>query len=165
VPGRGSVFRIRVPLGEQAAVVQPSAPAFGGSDALGGRCVVVIDDEAAIRDGMRDLLAKWGCQPIVASSPAEAVDSAARAELVPALIVADYRLRGGSTGTDAVAALRARFGSSLPALLITGDTAPERLREAAESGLHVLHKPVRPAQLRALCNHLLTAAAGHHSVS
>jgi len=49
-----------------------------------------------------------------------------------------------------------RFGEALPALLITGDTGPERLREANASGLHMLHKPVRPAQLRALCNYLLT---------
>jgi len=165
VPGRGSVFRIRVPFGDPAAVVQPPVSSRRSSDALSGRCVVVIDDEASIRDGMRDLLSKWGCTPIVASSPDEAVTSALRAEVVPALIVADYRLRGDATGADAVAMLRARFGASLPALLITGDTAPERLREAAESGLHVLHKPVRPAQLRALCNHLLTATAGDNSVS
>ncbi|WP_229219133.1 hypothetical protein [Duganella sp. BJB1802] len=35
----------------------------------------------------------------------------------------------------------------MPALLITGDTAPARLREARNSGVPLLHKPVAPAQL------------------
>jgi DNA-binding response OmpR family regulator len=78
---------------------------------------------------------------------------------MPALVVADYRLRHGATGAEAVTSLRSRFGANLPALLITGDTAPERLVEAGRSGLHMLHKPVRPAQMRALCNYLLTRPA------
>jgi CheY-like chemotaxis protein len=71
-------------------------------------------------------------------------------------VLADYRLTRGENGASAVQLLRERFGASLPALLITGNTGPERLREAKQTGLHVLHKPVRPAQLRALCNYLLT---------
>jgi CheY-like chemotaxis protein len=47
------------------------------------------------------------------------------------------------------------FGAPIPAFLITGDTAPERLREAGASGLHLLHKPVAPMALRAMLNQLL----------
>ena len=43
----------------------------------------------------------------------------------------------------------------MPALLITGDTAPDRLREAGSSGLPLLHKPVQPAELRARLEALL----------
>jgi hypothetical protein len=32
-------------------------------------------------------------------------------------------------------------------LLITGDTAPDRLREALSSNIPLLHKPLGPAQL------------------
>ena len=35
----------------------------------------------------------------------------------------------------------------VPALLITGDTAPERLREAFSSGVPLLHKPLAPDEL------------------
>jgi CheY-like chemotaxis protein len=41
----------------------------------------------------------------------------------------------------------AMFRADLPALLITGDTAPERLREAMASGITLLHKPLSPQQL------------------
>jgi len=37
----------------------------------------------------------------------------------------------------------------MPALIITGDTAPERLRDAQASGYPLVHKPVPPAVLRA----------------
>lgn len=65
----------------------------------------------------------------------------------PALVISDYRLREQRTGAEAIAAVRAALGFDVPALLITGDTAPERLREAEASGVALLHKPVVPADL------------------
>lgn len=118
--------------------------------------MLVIDDEISILDAMRELLTRWGCEPIVARTADEVVAFSRERNLNPALIVADYRLEDGTTGAEAVAQLRRHFGCELPALLITGDVAPERLAAAKQSGLHVLHKPLRPAQLRAVCNHLLT---------
>ena len=154
--GRGSAFAISVALGDESVIVQPPPPLAISGDALAGRCVIVIDDEAAIRQGMHELLSQWGCSSVEAASAEQALELLAARNAVPDLLLADYRLTGGSNGANAVQLLRQHFGSSLPALLITGDTAPERLREAKDSGLHILHKPVRPAQLRALCNYLLT---------
>jgi two-component system, sensor histidine kinase len=65
----------------------------------------------------------------------------------PDLVISDYRLRELRTGGEAIAELRAEFGARLPAVLITGDTAPERLREARSLGIPLLHKPVSRAQL------------------
>jgi two-component system, sensor histidine kinase len=129
-------------------------------DALAGRCVVVIDDEPSIREGMHELLSQWGCTSVEAASAPEAIAQLEAERLAPELVLADYRLTDNALGSEAVLRLRERFGSAIPALLITGDTAPARLREAKESGLHILHKPVRPAQLRALCNYLLTRHSG-----
>jgi DNA-binding response OmpR family regulator len=50
---------------------------------------------------------------------------------------------------QAIARLRAEVGSALPALIVTGDTAPDRLREASASGHPLIHKPLQPALLRA----------------
>jgi CheY-like chemotaxis protein len=77
----------------------------------------------------------------------------------PDLIVCDYRLRGDETGLAVVAALQAEYNHDIPAILITGDTAPERLREAHRSALTLLHKPVGPAQLREAMDRLLAPAA------
>ena len=65
----------------------------------------------------------------------------------PDVVVSDYRLREQRTGLEAIAALRSVFGQDLPALLITGDTAPDRLREALSGNIPLLHKPVSADQL------------------
>jgi len=56
--------------------------------------------------------------------------------------------------------LRDGFGGAIPASLMSGYTAPERLREAQESGYHLLHKPVRPMRLRAMLNQMLKTPPG-----
>ena len=65
----------------------------------------------------------------------------------PDFVISDYRLREQRTGIEAIAALRALLGDALPALLVTGDTAPERLRQAQASVIPLLNKPVSPGQL------------------
>jgi DNA-binding response OmpR family regulator len=73
---------------------------------------------------------------------------------IPDLIISDYRLSKSENGIDVVARLREEFNAQVPALLITGDTGIEQLREAEESGLHILHKPLNPSRLRALIANL-----------
>ena len=68
----------------------------------------------------------------------------------PDIIIADYRLRGGRFGTEAVVEVRRRFGADVPGILLTGETGPEFAREAAAHGLAMLHKPVTPRQLSAI---------------
>ena len=74
---------------------------------------------------------------------------------LPDVIVSDYRLRGAENGIQLVEMLRTEFNFDIPALLVTGDTAPDRLRDAEASGLPILHKPVNPAKLRTLIANLL----------
>ena len=139
-PGRGSVFRLRVDGAERQATSSIRASAAPSSlPNLGQRRVLVIDDDETIRHAMRMLLTGWGCECRTAASLEEALDQDAAA---PELILCDYRLRDGHTGAEAIASLRGRFGADIPALLVTGDTAPSRLREASASGIPLLHKPV-----------------------
>ena len=66
-------------------------------------------------------------------------------------LVCDYRLAGGADGLDAGRRLQRRFGPALPLLLITGETAPERLQRVRDSKVAVLFKPViAGALMRAL---------------
>ena len=44
--------------------------------------------------------------------------------------------------------LRAHLQRSVPAIIMTGDTSPQRLRDAQSTGALLLHKPVSAAQLR-----------------
>ncbi len=147
-PGRGSVFRVRVPRGQAG---DGGAPRFAAPPevlALQGLRVLVIDDESAILEAMGALLTAWGCEVWLAESAEAAVAQLADGP-APAVILADLRLRGGRTGIEAITALRGHYGEEIPALLLSGDTAPERLQLAREAGLPMLHKPVKPARLRA----------------
>jgi CheY-like chemotaxis protein len=101
------------------------------------------------------LLQSWGCGVVTASSEHSALAVLAEHDRPPDLIIADYRLSDGKSGIEAVARLRRAFNASIPAFLISGDTDPERLREARASGYHLLHKPVRPMALRAMLSQFL----------
>jgi CheY-like chemotaxis protein len=69
------------------------------------------------------------------------------------------RLDHGHTGIEAIHALRAAFGQEIPAILITGDSAPSTIKALNDSGLPILHKPLKPAKLRALLSHMLARRA------
>ena len=70
----------------------------------------------------------------------------AQAARAPDLVLADFRLAGRDSGLKAIAALRRRQ-PDLPALLVSGDTAEDRLRQARDAGVPLLHKPVSVSRL------------------
>jgi signal transduction histidine kinase len=143
-PQHGSVFRLTLPI-TLAAVADDGLEAAPLPEYSLNARVLVIDDDDAVRASMVQLLHDWGCECMAAESLEEA-QVMARA-CCPDMVISDYRLRELRTGAQAIVALRAEFGANLPALLITGDTAPERLREARASGVPLLHKPVSPSLL------------------
>src|SRR5262249_39559573 len=155
-PGKGSRFSVLVPSAtarSEPAALAPLQIAEHGR--VAGALIVVIDDDELVRDGVGRLLRGWGCEVVVAASDEVALASLAGHDHRPDLIISDYRLAAGKTGFEAIDRLRGLLGGPIPALLISGDTAPERLREARTGGHVLLHKPVAPAALRATLNHLL----------
>lgn len=145
--GRGSVFGLELPLAGAGAAESGQAETLAAI-AAGTLFIVVIDDEAEIRAAMTMILAKWGHLVIAVGSGEEALATLADRPETPELIIADFRLRDGESGIDAVETLRAEYNTTIPAILITGDTAPDRLIEASAGGLPLLHKPVSSARLR-----------------
>ena len=153
--GKGSVFTVRVPRGRPEDHIPGAAPNEIAPDIdVANALVLIIDDEVAVREGMETLLRKWKCEVVAAGSGAEMLEKMANFERLPDLIVSDYRLRGDENGIRVVERLCEEFNAAVPALIITGDTGPERLREAEASGLYILHKPLNPARLRALISSL-----------
>ena len=152
-PGLGSCFSVILPLGSAADIV----PEFDGLSGGGimaeydlvGMLILVIDDQAAVLEGMRVMLGRWGCEVMLADTDEAAVAVITQAQRKPELIIADYRLRGDCTGSQAIDRVRRELGESIPALIVTGDTGPDRLREAQASGHMLMNKPVPPARLRA----------------
>lgn len=148
-PGRGSVFWVEVPAdGEPPAELHPAAaePEAPRSGAVRG-AILLIDDEPVVLAGLALVLRGWGYEVIAATSAEEAMTLLAARGAPPGLILADYRLREGRTGTQAIRAVEEHYHRPIPSLILTGETAPDRLREARDSGIDVLHKPVSPPVL------------------
>lgn len=154
-PGRGSRFSVTVPRSASGLDVAGTHTAPEIVDPVRGKLVVVIDDDPFVVEGMDGLLSNWGALLVSADSGETALVELSKLDQRPDLIIADYRLANGMTGVQAIERLRRELGSTLPAFLISGDTAPERLRDAQERGIHLLHKPVPPMQLRAMITRLL----------
>ncbi|MHB8667827.1 MAG: ATP-binding response regulator [Burkholderiales bacterium] len=148
-PGRGSTFSVRLPRVTGMAAGAAAGPRSPQNDAsaLVGAKVLVIDDELSVRVGMRTLLESWGCRVAACGGFVEAQRLLDDYALDVDVIVADFRLPQNENGIETVRRLRARLGD-VPALMVSGDTAPERLREAQASGLPFLHKPVSADKLK-----------------
>jgi len=104
---------------------------------------------------MAALLTGWGHEVVTAGSGEEAARRLTGHAGRPDLIICDYRLRDGENGIAVIERLRTAHDEPIPAMLITGDTAPDRLAEAQASGFLLLHKPVPNAKLRAAIGNLI----------
>ena len=97
---------------------------------------------------METLLRGWGCEVIKAPGLGTALAAIAESPIMPNGLLIDYHLDEGN-GIEAIVALRRRCGE-LPAILITADRSPAVREQARAEGIQVLHKPIKPAALRAL---------------
>jgi signal transduction histidine kinase/DNA-binding NarL/FixJ family response regulator len=150
--GRGSRFAVTLPLVTARIATQPLPAAI---DLAMGKFIVVVDDDPLVLDAMRGVLKSWGCHVLTAKSESAAIAALASEQQQPDLIISDYRLSDTRTGFDVIEHLRRAIGADIPAFLISGDTAPERLREASASGYYLLHKPVLPMTLRSVVSQIL----------
>ncbi len=142
--GRGTRFNLQLRLSDHSGHHLPDAQdetVISGQN-LTGLSILVIDDEHDVRDGMYTLLKQQNCDVIMADSPERAREYIIANGWVPELIIADYRLRDEKTGDTAIEMVREEVNVDVPAMIVTGDTSPARLREATASGFPLLHKPV-----------------------
>jgi two-component system, sensor histidine kinase len=157
--GRGSMFAIDLPLAaaQDIPAVSIKPTMHGARGDLAGALVLVVDDEAAILDAMRMLLESWGCTVITAATGAQALERVINLSRAPDVLVCDYRLPAHESGITVIETLRAEFNEDIPAMLLTGDTGPEHIREIEASGLLALHKPLQEDELRRHLSRLMGA--------
>lgn len=147
---KGSTFALSLPsdqVEEEDRVEKPLEVALTGGEVP---LVMVIDDEPDILEGMEQLILGWKYNVIAVRSSSGALEALKETTQVPSLILADYRLNEDLTGADCIRLIQKTLGQEIPAAIITGDTAPDRIQEAKASGFILLHKPLRPAKLRQL---------------
>ena len=146
VPGKGSCFGVLLPRTEPAAIERAAAVQTTPS-AQRSLTVLVVDDDPAIREGMRQLLEVWGHRVLSAASVAHALAHADHASGID-LVLTDYRLGEGETGIAVIDGVRSRLGRQVAAAVITGDTSPETVRDVRARGLPLSHKPIDGRRLR-----------------
>jgi signal transduction histidine kinase/CheY-like chemotaxis protein len=147
-PGLGSTFSVLVPEVPAVAAAADAAAPLPRPPAEAERFVLCIDNEASVREAMATLLGGWGCRVATAASLDEAL--AATADRLPDLVLADLHLDDGPDGLEVVDTLRRRWERAVPAALITADRDPTLRVNARAHQVELLHKPLKPAALRAL---------------
>ncbi|QBX35976.1 hybrid sensor histidine kinase/response regulator [Paracoccus liaowanqingii] len=150
---RGTVFRVGLPL---VGADPDAAPRLSDTalPALRGRVALVVENDPDMRRGYEMILRdRLGMVPRLAGGTAEAL--ATMGDEPPDVILADYHLENGDTGFAAIEALRAAAGRPVPAVMVTAHRDPGISRSCARMGMHLLEKPVRPAELAEILARLL----------
>ncbi|MCR9239736.1 MAG: hybrid sensor histidine kinase/response regulator [Rhodobiaceae bacterium] len=150
LPGKGSVFSIRgFEMTNVASVAIPILPTISNSGVVDGASVFVLDDDENTLEATRLLLERWGC--IVQTSQ----DWNRAADACFDVLICDYELSVNMSGIDVIKALQ-EAREDIGVIMISGNTSKE-LRSAADAlAVTLLHKPLRPAQLRSALLNTLT---------
>lgn len=136
-PGWGTRFTFSLPAADPNQVGTPQGgPSLHSLESL---VVLVVDDEQAVRDGMRAILEERGCEVVLVDGTEAAV--AAASSNKPDIALVDLRLRNRDDGLITIDRLQALY-PELPVVIISGDTAPDRLLAVSKRNIPVLTKPV-----------------------
>ncbi len=142
-PGQGTTVRVYLPRFEGGAPdacvsAEPADSAVTGDFGTAGGTVLVVEDEADVRDMIAGALRNLGCSVVEASDGPAGLRIVQSRDAVD-LLVTDVGLPGLNGRQLADAARERRPG--LPVLLITG-YAGKALEDAGLApGMEVLHKP------------------------
>jgi two-component system, sensor histidine kinase len=155
-PGAGSVFAFELPAaaGAGAVAASPGKRAAHDSATQGAFTVLLVEDEPGVRNAMRMLLKIEGYRVITAAGAAEALEHLRAAADID-LILTDFHLEGGSTGTQVISAARSILGDSLKAILVTGDTSSAVREIQGDANLRITSKPINSEELLGLMKSLL----------
>lgn len=141
----GTSFNIFLPVANDIQAKSHQSPTEQNTDEYSSvRCraakILFIDDEEHTRHAMTIMLENLGHDVIATENLNQALDQLTITNTVPDLIISDYRLRNKKTGTQAITQLREEFNKDIPAMIITGDTGSESLKDINELSVEVLHK-------------------------
>ena len=155
-PGKGSVFAVEVPLGQDAPHWRPRHlwPEATESGHQSG-AILVVEDDPSVREMLALLLEGEGHRTTAVEDGRQALELAAHGAIRPDLVVADYNLPQGLNGLQTVAGLRDTLDHEIPAIILTGDISTGTLREIAQGGHLHLNKPVKARELTELIRRCL----------
>ncbi|MFC3691658.1 ATP-binding response regulator [Chenggangzhangella methanolivorans] len=154
--GRGSRFRLRLALAQGEVRERNETGAFMPpvSTTLSGSRIVVVENDVGAREALVRLLVSWEATVVSAHGLEELKQALAGQSEPPHIALIDYHLDGGVYGLEVAAWLRATYGADTPAIVTTADHSAEVAAEVRAAGCELIHKPIKPAYVRALMSHL-----------
>jgi len=176
VEGQGTVFTLEVSKSDQVIVDVKNDMPKPMLKLVKKPFVIVIDDNVDVLDSLKVLLESWDCRvvavPCIQQSKQGKCESCQSCDELfgsetpaPELIIADYNLQDGLTGTEAVRVLREHFIAEIPAMLLTGDIKPASLTKIEKSGLPMLHKPINGQRLHEVVHEMLASRSAASDLS
>jgi len=152
-PGNGSTFSLRLPMSRQKTSQQQDEESSTAGESLPpvGGLIILIEDDVKVANAWGLLLEAEGFRVATAASALEARAVAKHLEQAPELIISDFHLLDGSTGVEAVAAIRKEFDSNIPAFIVSGDTSKVVQEARLIENSAIMNKPINT-------NHLLEVA-------
>jgi two-component system, sensor histidine kinase len=160
--GKGSSFSLLLPPAS-ASVAEAAPPRMAPlthARRAGYARVLLVEDDAAVRDATRMLFSIEGYRVTAVASLDEALRSACNGE-APDLLVTDYHLRAGETGTQVISAVRDALRAPLRSVLITGDTSSAIAELPRDAYLRIASKPIDAEELLTMVKEFL--GSGWHS--
>ena len=144
--GQGSMFAIDVPRGCAGSLKEaiPSTPH------LRSLRIGLVEDNAQVMDAMALTLESAGYEVVAAATGKSLLTALDQRK--PDIVISDYRLLAGETGFQVVQSVRAAFDNTLPAIITTGDTNPNLIREMARHGIDIHYKPLQMEKLLSAVN-------------
>jgi len=160
--GRGTVFKLQLPLLIEKRKVEHVVDDWHKSGRLMGKFAIVIDDEKNIAEAMLATAIAWNFEAEVACSIKELKSLLMRIDRAPDIVLTDYTLSKTETGLMALDMIESHFDKPIAAIVITGEEEPKILKEIEFYGCHYLPKPVDLILLKQKVDKALTKQAYEH---
>jgi len=162
VLGRGTTVRVRLPI-QHDAMAADEAPATTAQStspapASDSVCVLLVDDDTAVRRALAAMLKRNGIQVREAASAAEVIELDQNGALACDVLLSDVRMPG-MDGVELALVMRSRQ-PQLPILLMSGFVEDaQQLARLEDTDIPLLAKPIRADALLSTINGLLQRPA------
>jgi len=165
VLGRGTTVRVRLPIppdavdADEAPTVAMATPSTSSSaTASDSVCVLLVDDDTAVRRALAAMLKRNGIQVREATSAAEVIELDQNGALACDVLLSDVRMPG-MDGVELALVMRSRQ-PQLPILLMSGFVEDaQQLARLEDTDIPLLAKPIRADALLSTINGLLQRPA------
>ena len=153
--GRGSQFSLILPMSGASARPAPSVEGQLLVHAPTQARILLVEDDAGVRNATRMLFKSEGYHVTAVTSLAEALEHVHRDPRVD-LLVTDYHLGDRATGTQVIAGVREALEPQLlKAVLMTGDTSSAIQKLPPDPLVKIASKPVNSEELLRLLRAML----------